>query len=465
MVRRDDANLFKLLEFAAIAANEASDIRTAAALCLEETRRVTGWPVGHLYLANSNGDRMLPSGIWSLADPGAYTAFQELTNRTELTSGVGLPGRVLESSEPIWIKDTEHDTNFPRAAAAAAVGLHAGFGFPIITGLRVMGVMEFFASEAIDPDETFLKIVSQVGRQLGRVVERERTAEYILSSERRFRSVAKSATDAILIADEQGKIMFANPASELMFGYLPDTLIGTSLTALMPERFRDGHSAGIARVREGGDSRVLGRIVELVGLRRDGVEFPIELSLSSWESQGQRYFSGIIRDISDRKAAERDAREQEERLRQAARMEGIGVLAGGIAHDFNNVLTAIFGCADLLLEDIPTDSLLRENVVLIREAADRAASMTQQLLAFSRRQMLRVVTVDVNGLITKLHKMLARLMPESIRVELRLKDGLPAINADYSQIEQVIMNLVVNARDAHGGRRIARDRNVGRRSG
>jgi two-component system, cell cycle sensor histidine kinase and response regulator CckA len=451
MVRRDDASLFKLLEFAAIAANEASDIRTAAALCLEETRRVTGWPVGHLYLLSPEGDRMVPSGIWSLADANAFARFQDVTNRTELKSGIGLPGRVFEARQPLWIKDTEHDPNFPRAAVAASVGLHAGFGFPILTGLRVMGVMEFFAFEAIEPDETFLAIVAQVGRQLGRVVERERTAEYILSSEARFRSVARSATDAIVLADERGKIMFANASTEVMFGYLPDTLVGTPLTALMPARFREDHATGLARVRDGGPSRVIGRVVELVGLRRDGTEFPIELSLSTWESQGQRCFSGIIRDISDRKAAENDARQQEERLRQAARMEGIGALAGGIAHDFNNVLTAIFGCTDMLLEDIPIDSPLRENVMVIRDAADRAAAMTRQLLAFGRRQILRVVTIDVNRLITKLHKMLSRLLPESIHFELRLYDGLPPINADYSQIEQVVMNLVVNARDAMPG--------------
>ena len=448
---RDDAALLRLLQLAAIASNEASDLKSAAAICLLETRRATGWPVGHLYLSNEDGTAMEPTGVWSLADPVAYNPFRETTDQLTLPAGKGLAGRVLATSTPHWIVDARIDDNFPCAAVAASVGLGAGLAFPILAGDHVAGVMELFASEVAPPNKRLLDILSQVGRQLGRVVERERAAESLRAGEARFRAITRSATDAIVVADVNGTVTFWNEAAGHMFGYTEQDILGRPLTMLMPESFREAHSEGIRRMGRGGESRVIGKVVELVGLHKDGHQFPIELSLSTWEGQGQRSYSGIIRDITARKAAEAAAREQDLRLREAAKMESIGLLAGGIAHDFNNVLSAIYGCAELMAEDLSKSDPLYENVVIIRESAERAAGMTRHLLAFSRRQILIVEAIDLNELVGKFHKMLARLVPETIRVEVSLGKNVPTINADYTQIEQVVLNLVVNARDAMPG--------------
>src|SRR5436190_12515206 len=142
-----DAQMVGLLQASAIASNEAPDIQTAATTCLREIRHVTGWPLGHLYVASRDGTRIEPSGVWSFADPARFAAFRELTDRLPLLSGHGLPGRVLKSGRPMWIIDAPKEPGFPRADVAEQVGLRAAFGFPILSGSRVVGVLEFFAAE------------------------------------------------------------------------------------------------------------------------------------------------------------------------------------------------------------------------------------------------------------------------------------------------------------------------------
>jgi signal transduction histidine kinase len=160
---------------------------------------------------------------------------------------------------------------------------------------------------------------------------------------------------------------------------------------------------------------------------------------------------GIVinsRDVTERREAEEALRRSEQQLLQVQKMEAVGRLAGGVAHDFNNLLTAIRGNAELLLADIPEDSQSREDVEEIRRAADRAAALTRQLLAFSRRQVLQPRLLDLNGSVSEMQRMLRRLLGEDVELATRLDPHLRRVRADPAQVEQVIMNLVVNARDA-----------------
>jgi two-component system, cell cycle sensor histidine kinase and response regulator CckA len=152
-----------------------------------------------------------------------------------------------------------------------------------------------------------------------------------------------------------------------------------------------------------------------------------------------------------REQVEASLAETEERLRQAQRMEAIGLLAGGIAHDFNNLLTPIVGCADLILADLNGDEKLREKVELIASAADRAALLTRQLLAFSRRQILQPVVLDLNAVLRDAHALLAEVLGNDLDLLLRLDEGAGSVEADRSQLDQVILNLALNARDAMPG--------------
>jgi two-component system cell cycle sensor histidine kinase/response regulator CckA len=247
----------------------------------------------------------------------------------------GLPGRIWGSGKSAWVTDVALDANFPRGAEARQVGFHGAFGFPILVGSEIEGVIEFFSREVRQPDDELLKMVEDIGLKIGQFGERART-------------------------------------------------------------------------------------------------------------------EGVLR-------------ETEAQLRQAQKMEAVGRLAGGVAHDFNNLLTVIRGYSELLLGRLgPTDAM-RKDMEEVKKAADRASGLTRQLLAFSRRQFIAAKVVDLNALVANMDGMLRRLIGEDI-VELcaELDSSTGAIKADPGQVEQVIMNLVVNARDAmpKGGRLTIETRNV-----
>ena len=156
--------------------------------------------------------------------------------------------------------------------------------------------------------------------------EDQRPEEYLLESERRFRSVVQTATDAIVLADSRGNIIAWNRAAQIIFGYPEEEVLGQPLTMVMPERYRDAHRKGIARLQSGGEAHVIGTTVELHGLRKDGREFPLELSIGTWQAAEGAYYSGIIRDITERKRAEEERERLILQLQEA--MARIKVLGG-----------------------------------------------------------------------------------------------------------------------------------------
>ncbi len=281
-------------------------------------------------------------------------------------------------------------------------------------------------------------------REASQGAELRAAARAVAESEEKFRALTHTAVDAIITADEQGRITYLNPAAEKLFGWSGSELMGRPLSGIIPERYPRRQAAG-------SQPRVIGRTVELSGLRRDGAEFPLELSLSEWAAGGGRSFAAIIRDISARRQAEQALRDTEAQLRQAQKMEAIGRLAGGVAHDFNNLLTAIMGLADLCLLELPPESPLRVDLSEIKSTALRAAALTRQLLAFSRKQVIQPRPVDLSELVAGLERMLRRVIEEDIALELRPAPRPAVAFIDPIQVEQLVLNLAVNARDAMPG--------------
>jgi PAS domain S-box-containing protein len=306
----------ELLRVVATAANESTSIEDAMQTAVDEVCTLTGWPIGHLYIASPrNPSALEPTTVWYLADPDRFRVFREATETLGMPSGVGLPGQVLVAGRPIWITDVTSDPNFPRARAAEAVGIKAAFAFPVLVSSQVVGVLEFFAPEPMEPDEQLLSLMADVGAILGRVVERKRAEQALRASELRWRSVTQSATDAIISADSNGNICSWNRGAYLIFGYTEQEVLGKPLVMLMPERYREAHRRGMHRLNTTGQAKLIGKAVELHGLRKDGTEFPLELSLASWETEEGKFYSGIVRDITHRKQAE------EEILRLNAELE------------------------------------------------------------------------------------------------------------------------------------------------
>ena len=419
-----------------------------------------------------------------------------------------------------------------------------------------------FAGASLSSAETaaqiyaFLAVASLCGLVSAAVLdERELAARRQRESEDRYRAVVEAVTDVILTTDDDGRIQFVNPAVEGTFGYSPDELIGQELTLLLPEAFGrftfPWHAAAMA------------------GLRKDGTEIQLEVSFGERSDDARRVSTAILRDISEKRAAEQalaatedrmrfaleascvgvwevdfatgvtrwsttlealhglapgafggtfgafieqiyaedrpqieaeieratrnhtdasiayrsiwpdgsihwlsgvgrtfydasgnptravgigfdvtERRALEEQYRQAQKMEAIGQLAGGVAHDFNNLLTAIQGYGSMLAEEFDSDSPHREDVGEILHAATRAASLTRQLLAFSRQQVLAPRALNLGDSVCAIEPMLRRLIGEHIDLQTRIDPDVGQVLADFGQIEQVILNLAVNARDA-----------------
>jgi two-component system, cell cycle sensor histidine kinase and response regulator CckA len=280
------------------------------------------------------------------------------------------------------------------------------------------------------------------------ITGRRGAAEALRAAQARFAGILDIADDAIISVDAHQHIHLFNKGAERIFGYAAEEVLGQSLDVLLPARVVNVHREHIRGFAQSTESaRRMGERAQIFGRRKDGTEFPAEASISKLQSGGETVFTVILRDTTERQSLQAQ-------LLQAQKMEAVGRLAGGIAHDFNNLLTAILGASDLLLEDLSADASGREEVEEIKQAAHRAAALTYQLLAFSRQQVLAPQVLDLNVLVADVEKMLRRLIGEDIELRTVLARDLGAVQADPGQLQQVIMNLAVNARDAmpQGGR-------------
>jgi len=269
-----------------------------------------------------------------------------------------------------------------------------------------------------------------------------RVERRLQASERRLAAIVRAALDAHITMDDGGTIVTWNPQAETIFGWPAGEVIGRHVAdVIVPPLRRDAHRHGLQHFLETGEGPILNRRLELVALRRDGTDVAVELAVAPIRLGKSWIFSAFIRDISERN-------QLEQQLRQSQKMEAVGRLAGGIAHDFNNLLTAIFGYADLLAEDLPPGSAAQADVTEIRTAATRASALTRQLLAFSRQQVLQPVVLNLNDVVGDLQNMLQRMLGEDVELQAHFAADLGNTRADQGQIEQVLLNLVVNARDA-----------------
>jgi PAS domain S-box-containing protein len=297
---------------------------------------------------------------------------------------------------------------------------------------HVLGAVEPLA---VGDDTVFLSVLQDI-------TERKQSEQALKRSEARKRAVLEASLDSIITIDEKGLIIEVNPATEKTFGYTASEMVGKELAGLIvPPRLREEYRDGLVRQTASGEAHVLGRVLEMPAQRRDGTEFPTELFISRVDVEGAPHFVGYIRDVTEH-------RQLEEQLRQSQKMEAVGQLAGGVAHDFNNLLTVIIGNADIQQSMIEKESPLAESLEEIRKAADRAAALTRQLLAFSRRQVLEPKVLDVNALVENVEKMLRRLIGEDVKLMTLLSPSIGRVRADAGQLEQIVVNLSVNARDA-----------------
>jgi PAS domain S-box-containing protein len=277
----------------------------------------------------------------------------------------------------------------------------------------------------------------------------------------KLRGILESAVTAIITIDHLGLIESVNPATERLFGYAAEELVGQNVKVLMPEPYRAEHDEYIANYAATGVRKIIGIGREVSGRRKDGTTFPLHLAVSEFEADGRRYFTGMIHDISDRKHVEEALRESERRLAHSQKMEAVGQLTGGIAHDFNNLLLVIAGNLELMeprLADEDSRALLKE----AQDAAGLGSKLTDQLLTFARRRHMDAQVIQLNELVVSVTDMLRRTLGEDITLSTSLAHEVWATRADPGQFQSAIVNMAVNARDAmpNGGKLVVETRNV-----
>ncbi|WP_117194442.1 hybrid sensor histidine kinase/response regulator [Rhizobium terrae] len=272
------------------------------------------------------------------------------------------------------------------------------------------------------------------------ITEMKRVQNNLAEREAHLRSILDTVPEAMVVIDEAGTITSFSAAAERLFGYTEDEVFGRNVKILMPSPDREAHDSYISRYLHTGERRIIGYGRVVTGQRKDRSVFPMELAVGEAVTDGKRIFTGFIRDLTSRHKIE-------EELRQSQKMEAIGQLTGGLAHDFNNLLTVISGNLEMI-EDRLADERLR---ILLREAQDAAedgAKLTGQLLAFGRRQPLNPKLVDVGNLVSGFSDLLRRTLGETIEFRTIVNGASNEALVDGSQLQNALLNLALNARDA-----------------
>lgn len=283
------------------------------------------------------------------------------------------------------------------------------------------------------------------------VSQRDDDAEHALRERTRHdRLLVDIALDAIVDMNEGGTITNWNTQAVSLFGWSREEAVGRQLhETIVPPSLRAAHREGLRRFLTTGKTSILNRRIEITAMHRDGHEFPVELAVAALRENDEYTFRAFLRDLSERRKADQDRRLMESRIQQAQKMEQLGVLASGVAHDFNNLLAAMLGHAGLARQELPPDSSAIPMLDEIVNAAQRAAEMTQQLLAYAGRGHVHVESLDLAHVVDELSHLLRPVMSNKANLHL---DLAPApIAADASQIRQVVMNLLTNASEALEG--------------
>jgi two-component system cell cycle sensor histidine kinase/response regulator CckA len=380
-------------------------------------------------------------------------------------------GQTILQPELVVIEDAAADERFFNGPMVIRAGIRFYAGAPLLTkegyALGTLCVMDRLPRELPAPHrDALLTLARLAAAQLEvrrgtkpsapvadeesslieeRVVdisEHKRADEALRDSQERLFGIISSAMDAIITVDNDQKIIVFNRAAEQIFRCPASEALGQTIDKFIPNKFHESHREHIRSFGATGDSiRSMESPGTLMGVRADGEEFPVEATISQVKTASERLYTVILRDVSVRKRTE-------DELRQAQKMEAVGHLAGGIAHEFNNYLCIIMGYSEMMAEEEVENEALRRSLAEIKGATQKAASLTRQLLAFSRKQLIEPTVLDLNASVWEAHKLLRRLIPANIDVVPVLHPDLGKVKADPAQIQQILINLVVNARDA-----------------
>ncbi len=357
--------------------------------------------------------------------------------------GRGPTGQAARTRQCVTVNDIMVDPRFePWRERALQRGYRSCASVPLMNGEDVAGILSLYSSEPGFFGREEIRVLDEIGADLAFAVEKIRRDEVHRRTEFehfRLAMVVEQAAEGVILTDMEGRMTYVNPAFERMSGFPREEALGRN-----PSILKSGRQPR-AVYEEMWKTLLDGRPWQgqLVNRRKDGTLYDVEAVISPIrdEKGGIIGFVGTSYDVTRERQLERQ-------FLQSQKMESIGRLAGGVAHDFNNILQVITGFAGIVMDSLPPEDPRRGDVKEIKKAADKAADLTRQLLAFGRRQVIEFRTVDLNAAVSDTARMLGRMIGEDIRLVLELAPDLKPVRADSGQVAQIIMNLVVNARDA-----------------
>ena len=339
---------------------------------------------------------------------------------------------------------------FPRDQLLASMGAESYLGAPLFDSRhRPLGLLVAMHDAPMDEDLQGRDLLTVFAARAGTELERMRVEETLRESEQRTRLIINTTLDAVITIDARSTVTGWNARAVSIFGWSEPEALGRDLAeVIIPSEFRSLHRAGVAHFLETGEGPVLGRRIEIEGLHKSGRRFPVELSIATIQTGDSYEFSAFVQDISERKRAEEDRGKLESQIQYAQKLESLGVLAGGIAHDFNNLLTGIVANAGTARRKLPTDHPAQAQLAEVVQGSKIASRLTAQLLDYAGKGPIRSRPLDLRAELRALEPLLKTSVRGRARLELETAHDLPAIEADPVQIQQVLMNLVINAAES-----------------
>jgi two-component system, cell cycle sensor histidine kinase and response regulator CckA len=436
---------FRALYDVAVAMTGERSLDENLSLLVEQGRKLlsadTAWialcdeTTGDMYLHTASGERL------------------DEHHEPHIPFGAGLGGEVVRTGRGAIVHNYYEEVEPSLHASARSEGLVSGIAVPIQVGQTHLGVLYAFNREQTSFSQSDLDTLSLLGNLAAVEISRERAEMGLRESEDRYRSLVENMDIGVTLVDSDHNIVMTNAARAKMLNKTSVELVGKKCYV------ESGRAEEVCSFCPGVQAMTTGQPfeveIESAGNHDTGSWMRIRAFPTVGADGAVSGYIELTEDISNRKLLE-------EQLRHTAKMEAIGLLAGGVAHDFNNLLTAIIGYSDMALQQMSEKDPSHSKVILIADAAHRAAALTRQLLAFSRKQVLDMKVFDLNVAIADFEKLLRRLIGADIELSTVLNPSLGRVRADPGQIEQILMNLAVNARDAmpEGGRLTIETANV-----
>lgn len=424
----ESAKLTQLSAEIGVALNQSGSLRSTLQSCAKSLVDNLDAAFARVWTLNEGGDVLELQ-----ASAGLYTHLDGAHARVPV--GQFKIGRIAQERQPHLTNDVLTDPRVSDPAWARREGMVAFAGYPLVVDERLVGVMGVFSRRPLTPGT--LEAMGAISNQIATGIERKRNEERLQFTQFTIDHVATP----VFWTDEKGHFFHVNDAACTLTGYTLEELLKLSVHEIDPRLSAAGWNNLWQELQRRGALAMESEI-----RRKDGKLIPIHVDSNLLHLGERQYSCTFIQDIAER-------RRLEEQLRQSQKMEAVGQLAGGVAHDFNNLLTIILGYSDIVMESLRQDDPLCELVGEIQKAAQRSSSLTRQLLAFSRKQVLAPKVLDLNEVVRDTEKMLRRVISEDVVLTTKLHPRLAPVKADPGQLEQVLLNLAVNAKDAmpHGG--------------